>query len=630
MLELSNLQLTSFLEGEIQQNPLLQWQSRGFGETVAADDADAGERLAPRDRAERLRDASMARRQADHWQPERVEDGDRPIDSGDEETQPSDRCNGAELDHTATRSRTLREHLLEQIGADFSDPGDRVIALHLLDLLDEDGYLRADLDGVTRLLGCGKDRVEGVLERLQQFDPAGVFARDLKECLTLQLRDRNRFGPAMQALLDHLPFLATRNVAAIVRVCHVDAADVAEMINEIKSLDPRPGLAFDPPPAQPVVPDILMRAQPQGGWFVELNAETLPRVLVNNSYYAQVRQATRNKAEKDYLTERLHAANWLVKSLHQRATTILKVATEIIRQQDAFFRDGVSALRPLIPRDIADAIGMHESTVSRAISNKYMATPRGLYELKYFFTSAIPASGGSTGQSTRHHRWGMETGMLSRNLEKSLHRALAYANERRHEYATLEHLLLALTEDQDAVAVLRACGVDLDRLRREVLNYVDNELGDLVAAHGDDAKPTASFQRALQRAAIHVQSSGREEVTGANVLVAMFAERESHAVYLLQEQDMTRFDAVNYISHGIPKAPGRSETRRVHEETRSASPRYSGGTPPIDETKIIAAILCGQTIIGKDLAIDPVREIVDLYERILAELRSRGHGSRRG
>jgi ATP-dependent Clp protease ATP-binding subunit ClpA len=153
--------------------------------------------------------------------------------------------------------------------------------------------------------------------------------------------------------------------------------------------------------------------------------------------------------------------------------------------------------------------------------------------------------------------------VLSRNLEKSLHRALACANERRHEYATLEHLLLALTEDQDAVAVLRACGVELDRLRREVLNYVDNELGNLVSAHGDDAKPTASFQRVLQRAAIHVQSSGREEVTGANVLVAMFAERESHAVYYLQEQDMTRFDAVNYISHGIAKAPGRSETRRV-------------------------------------------------------------------
>ena len=184
---------------------------------------------------------------------------------------------------------------------------------------------------------------------------------------------------------------APGNIAALVRVCGVDAEDVAEMITEIRSLDPRPGLAFDPPLAQPVVPDILMRAQPEGGWIVELNAETLPRVLVNNRYYARVREATRSKAEKDYLTERLQAANWLVKSLHQRATTILKVAAEIVRQQDAFFRHGVQSLRPLILRDIADAIGMHESTVSRVTSNKYMATPRGLYELKYFFTSSIPA-----------------------------------------------------------------------------------------------------------------------------------------------------------------------------------------------------------------------------------------------
>ena len=153
--------------------------------------------------------------------------------------------------------------------------------------------------------------------------------------------------------------------------------------------------------------------------------------------------------------------------------------------------------------------------------------------------------------------------MLSRNLEQSLHRALALANERRHEYATLEHLLLALAEDQDAVAVLRACGVDLDKLRAELIEYLDNELTNLITSRPDDAKPTAGFSRVLQRAAVHVQSSGREEVTGANVLVALFSERESHAVYFLQEQEMTRFDAVNYISHGIAKAAGRSETKRV-------------------------------------------------------------------
>jgi ATP-dependent Clp protease ATP-binding subunit ClpA len=174
--------------------------------------------------------------------------------------------------------------------------------------------------------------------------------------------------------------------------------------------------------------------------------------------------------------------------------------------------------------------------------------------------------------------------MLSRNLEQSLHRALAYANERRHEYATLEHLLLALTEDQDAVAVLRACGVEIDKLRGDLTDYLDNELANLITNRPDDAKPTAGFQRVLQRAAIHVQSSGREEVTGANVLVALFSERESHAVYFLQEQEMTRFDAVNYISHGIAKAPGRAETRRVSgaDEDAAAEKVVKKGTEALE------------------------------------------------
>src|SRR6266446_5243420 len=174
--------------------------------------------------------------------------------------------------------------------------------------------------------------------------------------------------------------------ATPMRLCGVDAEDLTEMVAEIKSLDPRPGFAFDPPLAQPVVPDIVMRAQLDGGWAVELHAETLPRVLVNNRYYARISRATLSKTEREYLTDRLQAANWLVKSLHQRAITILKVATEIVQQQDGFFRHGVQSLRPLILRDIADAIGMHESTVSRVTTNKYIATPRGLFELKYFFT----------------------------------------------------------------------------------------------------------------------------------------------------------------------------------------------------------------------------------------------------
>ena len=408
MLQLSNLELGELINAELEQNPLLEQTERGVGETPR-------ERVAATDGGP----AAEAPGQPLTGELSAAAEGDWPADgaegaadfSGDYEPRRASGTRDFEADDrlgfedTATRPRTLREHLLEQIGADLADPRDRVIALHLLDLIDEAGYLRGPLDGVASLLGCDPDTVEHVLARLQLFDPAGVFARSLPECLMLQLRDRNRLDPAMQALLDNLPLVAARNTAALLRLCRVDAQDLAEMLAEIKTLDPRPGLAFDPPLAQPVVPDILMRALPGGSWIVELNVETLPRVLVNRRYYARVNREARSKSDKEYLAERLHAANWLVKSLHQRATTILKVAAEIVRQQDAFFRRGVQSLRPLILRDIAEAIGMHESTVSRVTTNKYMATPRGTYELKYFFTSSIAAADGGDAHSAEAVRF---------------------------------------------------------------------------------------------------------------------------------------------------------------------------------------------------------------------------------
>jgi RNA polymerase sigma-54 factor len=413
MLQLSNLELADFVDGEIEQNPLLERTEQNADEPAAVEASP--EAAPPQDAAalpERLADGLGSTEAAETWQAESGTDGDGSFDLGGDATNWRSRGGGtldagelSGFEQAAAPPQTLREHLLEQIGADFPDLADRVVALHLLDQVDEDGYLRADSDDIGSRLGCQPADVLRVLGRLQELDPPGVFARDLPECLALQLRDRNRLDPAMQALLDNLPLLAARNLAALTRLCGVDAEDLAEMIAEIKSLDPRPGLAFDPPLAQPVVPDILMRPQAQGGWLVELNSDTLPRVLVNNRYYARVSKATHNKADRDYLTDRLQAANWLVKSLHQRATTILKVASEIVRQQDGFFRFGVQALRPLILRDIADAIGMHESTVSRVTTNKYMATPRGLFELKYFFTSAIPASRGGDAHSAEAVRF---------------------------------------------------------------------------------------------------------------------------------------------------------------------------------------------------------------------------------
>ncbi len=301
MLQLSNLELTDFVDAEIQQNPLLERREPAAEESSPADTPAVLEEFAPVALPETLQN-DFAPDAAEHWHAEAGAEGDGSVDFGGEPQAWHSR-NGAQgsedrpgFEQTASRPRTLREHVIEQIGTDLVDQGDQLIALHLLDLVDETGYLRGTLDGVALLLGCDLARVEAVLFRLQQFDPAGIFARDLPECLALQLRDRNRLDPAMQTLLDNLPLLAARNIAALIRVCQVDAEDVAGMIAEVKSLDPRPGLAFDPPLAQPVVPDILMRAHADGGWVVELHSETRPRVLVNNKYHAQISRAARSKA----------------------------------------------------------------------------------------------------------------------------------------------------------------------------------------------------------------------------------------------------------------------------------------------------------------------------------------------
>jgi RNA polymerase sigma-54 factor len=234
---------------------------------------------------------------------------------------------------------------------------------------------------------------------LQTFDPPGVCARNLTECLTIQLREQNRFDPAMQALIDHLDLLAKRDLAALKRICSVDDEDLAEMIAEIRCLNPKPGFAFGSALVQPIVPDVFVRQGPDGGYIVELNADTLPRVLVNQVYYSEVTKTVKNESEKSYLADCMQTATWLMRALDQRAKTILKVSTEIVRQQDAFFARGVQHLKPLNLKTVADAIAMHESTVSRVTANKYMATNRGIFELKYFFTSSIAAADGGEAHS---------------------------------------------------------------------------------------------------------------------------------------------------------------------------------------------------------------------------------------
>ncbi len=280
------------------------------------------------------------------------------------------------------------------------DPGQRLIAAYLVDLVDEAGYLPPDALEAAQALGASEQEVTDIHRQLQGFDPTGVFARSLRECLKLQLAERDRLDPAMHALLDHLDVLASGDVSRLRRICSVDEEDLRDMIAELRRLDPKPGLRFGSEPVQPLVPDVYVRPKTDGSWHVELNTENLPRVLVNSRYYSEVLAGISSRDAKNYVSECLSSANWLVKSLAQRAKTILKVSSEIVRQQDEFLVHGVRRLRPLNLRDVADAIGMHESTVSRVTSNKYMATPRGVFELKYFFTGAIPATGGGMAHSS--------------------------------------------------------------------------------------------------------------------------------------------------------------------------------------------------------------------------------------
>jgi RNA polymerase sigma-54 factor len=436
LLQLSNIELAAFVEAEIERNPLLEREEAEEPNGVANGDARdfelspfkeqdqvEGSDAAPetdlsegddgdRDWLDLHTDKGSGESDLDANLDDIFPDGGTMVPGGQADSNwfnlgqgaPVDGGDAPNLEAYVAVERTLKDHLSEQLALAFADPARRLIGQHLIDMTDDSGYLRGDIAGVADLLGAPLELVDETLHVMQGFDPSGVFARDLRECLKLQLKELDRCDPAMAKLIDHLDLLAAHDLATLKRVCAVSDEDLCDMIQEVKRLNPRPGLKYGASPTQPIVPDVLVRGLPDESWQVELNGETLPRVLVNRAYYARVTKSIR-KDEKSYLIDCLQTANWLVKSLDQRARTILKVAQEIVRQQDAFLTYGVRHLRPLNLKTVADAISMHESTVSRVTANKYMATNRGLFELKYFFTSAIPASGDGDAHSSEAVRY---------------------------------------------------------------------------------------------------------------------------------------------------------------------------------------------------------------------------------
>ena len=436
LLQLSNMELVTFVETELERNPLLERADPDETGTPAEPAAEPVS--AAKEAVEQNGSATPAETQSGEGETEGEEGDDwADLEAGDNRTddldaEPQDvfpdsdgfspgvlKDSGwsslgqgsrgsvdedSNLESYVAEERTLRNHLTDQLTLAFADPARRLIGHHLIDLTDEAGYLRGDLDSLAELLGAPLELVEETLAVMQGFDPCGVFARDLRECLTLQLKEQDRCDPAMAAMIENINLLAVHDLAALRRAARVSDEDLMDMIQEVRRLNPKPGLKYGSAPTQPIVPDVLVRALPDGNFHVELNSDTLPRVLVNQTYYATVCKSTTRKEDKSYLVDCLQTANWLVKSLDQRARTILKVAQEIVRQQDAFLTYGVRHLRPLNLKTVADAISMHESTVSRVTANKYMATNRGLFELKYFFTSAIAATSNGDAHSSESVR----------------------------------------------------------------------------------------------------------------------------------------------------------------------------------------------------------------------------------
>lgn len=435
LLQLSNLELSAFVEQELERNPLLEreddraaageelpdsgkdLESEGDSDSSDGGESDAAEGDWAIENLATDRDVLEAQLGTEVGN---TFDSDLPAPAANNATtdqsgfsltstpgsgSSSNSEEAPNLEAYVAAKVSLPDHLTSQLMLAVSDPVDRIIGETLIDAIDDAGYMRENIAEIAGRLGVNATRVDHVLSIIQTFDPAGIGARDLAECLAIQLREADRFDPAMQALIQNLPLLAKRDFAQLKKICGVDQEDLTDMLAEIRHLDPKPGRAFVSSDVHPVVPDVLVRPAADGSWHIELNSECLPRVLINQTYAASVSRAATSATDKSYVAECLQNANWLTRSLEQRARTILKVATEIVKQQDGFFANGLEHLRPLNLKTVADAIGMHESTVSRVTSNKYISCHRGLFEFKFFFTASIPAQSGGEAHSSEAVRF---------------------------------------------------------------------------------------------------------------------------------------------------------------------------------------------------------------------------------
>jgi len=415
------MELSAFIDTELEKNPLLERKDGATSEREAPETADSeapdGDPLASDSALARNVDMPEGEEHADidlssddYWSGGGGAPGGDAAGTVRHGAALAGRRSGSEastdgIEQAQSAPNTLREHLLTQLGMEVAQPSDRLIGSALIDLIDDAGYLAGDLGSVAERFACAPERIEAVLSILHGFDPPGVFARDLGECLAIQLRDVGRYDPAMAALIENLDRLAAGDASGLMKLCGVDEEDLIDMVAEIKRLNPKPGVAFDHHIAQTIVPDVYVRPAPGGGWSVELNNETLPRVMIDNHYHVELRQLATDSEARSFISNCYQDANWLVRALDQRARTILNVATELVRQQEAFFTYGVQELRSLKLSTVAENVDVHESTVSRVSNNKYIGTPRGTYEIKFFFSASLASSAGGeahAAEAVRH------------------------------------------------------------------------------------------------------------------------------------------------------------------------------------------------------------------------------------
>jgi RNA polymerase sigma-54 factor len=420
LLQLSSIELAAYVEEELERNPLLE---RAESDEINEQPSD-NTNSEPLDwSGEELVTSQKSLEQDLGTELSNTFDSDEPTQTISQtaseqgnsliwEVSGSGGGQGASFDDESSNleayvaeKHSLHDHLETQLGLAVSSGSDHLIGSILIESIDDAGYLRESVDEIAERLLADIADVIRVLSLIQSFEPCGVGARNLAECLKIQLIEKNRFDPAMEALVNNLELLAKRDYANLRRITRVDDEDLGDMIAEIRRLDPKPGLIFGSRPSEPVNPDVFVTTSTDGGWNIELNSDALPRVLANKSYYTRISKTAKDAEGKAFVDEAWANANWLTRSLEQRAKTILKVSAEIVRQQDGFFMYGVSHLRPLNLKTIADLVSLHESTISRVTANKFMATPRGILEMKYFFTASIGAITGQEAHSAEAVRY---------------------------------------------------------------------------------------------------------------------------------------------------------------------------------------------------------------------------------